>query len=236
MSETGSAPASGEGSGNNSSGGGQTNDPGKTGAVQEVATNEALLKKIVPDLIGVICDNLDQQSRLNMLSANRASSKIERIRQKTEGEAEARALQFLKQRGDISNNTLSSYLNEHYESTYIYENAEKMPNDPTKLVNEVLGGNGAGVPDVINFGSALHVSALAACRLDANYKPVFEAMIDTALPHFNSLLHPAGVPGVTASQKEHLRTIRAQLATIRQKLQDMRTLQGPAGSHKSASK
>lgn len=120
MSETGSAPSSGEGSGSSGSGGDQTSDPGKTGAVQEVAKNEAMFAQLPIDVIGLICDQLDQKSRLAVLSVNKAFANIGVIRQKVEADAQDHVMESFKTVGgwEATRNALPNFLTTRYRTEY----------------------------------------------------------------------------------------------------------------------
>lgn len=227
MSETGSAPPPGEGSGSSGSGGGQTSDPGKTGAVQEIARNEASFAKLPADVIGLICDQLDQKSRLAILSVNKAFSNNSTIRQKVEADAQDHVMLSFKEVGgwEATGKALPGFLTARYRNEYVPSAANKETTDFTYFVEDYLGKAGGEPRDVINFASALHISAQAACRLDANYKAIFEGMIHKSLHHVNKLLDPSIV---RSTEYNKLNIVKGQLETMGQKLRDIRN-RGDAG-------
>lgn len=223
MSETGSAPAAAEGSGGN--GGDQTSDPGKTGAVQEVATNEAMFAKLPADMIGLICDQLDQKSRLAILSVNKAFANIGAVRAKVEADAQDQVMLAFKAVGgwDASGKALPGFLTTRYRNEYQPNTENRETTDHTYFVDDYLGRAGGLPKDVINFASALHISAQAACRLDANYKPIFEGMIHRSLHHIDRLLDPTIVSN---TEYNKLNTVKGQLETMQRKLRDIRNAGG----------
>lgn len=225
MSETGSAPSSGDGSGTGGAGGDQTSDPGKTGAVQEIATNEAMFAKLPADMIGLICEQLDQKSRLAILSVNKASGKIGAVRRAVEGyekEAQNRVANSLAAVGSPEDyrNRLPDLLGTIHDNRYANEDRDEGTTDFTGYVDQYLSS--AKTPaDLINFVSSLHISAQAACRLNANYKGLFEGMIHQSMRHVDNLLDPRIISGAEYTK---LRTVKGQLETMRQKLHDIRTI------------
>lgn len=232
MSETGSAPAADEGSGGNGAGGDQTSDPGKTGAVQEIATNEAMFAKLPADMIGLICEQLDQKSRLAILSVNKASNKIGAVRRKVEGyekEAQDRVANSLAGAAGIPEDhrkKLPELLGMIHDTRYDNEDRDEGTTDFTGYVDRHLR-NAATPADVINFASSLHISAQAACRLNANYKGLFEGMIHQSMRHVDSLLYPHIV---TPSELARLQALKGQLETMRQKLFDIRKISDTGGA------
>lgn len=225
MSETGSAPAAAEGSGGNGSGD-QTGDPGKTGAVQEVARNEAMLRRLPPDMIGLICDQLDQKSRLAILSVNKASNAIPTVRRKVEEyekAAQDRVANSLAAAGSLQEyrNNLPGLLSTIHNNRYDNEDRDEGTTDFTGYVNQYLGRTAVEPSDLINFVSSLHISAQAACRLNANYKGLFEGMIHQSVDHVDKLWDRKII---SDTEFTRLGIIKGQLETIKQKLHDIRTI------------
>ncbi|MBR0667745.1 hypothetical protein GXW71_25540 [Roseomonas hellenica] len=229
MSETGSAPPPSEGSGSSGSGGDQTSDPGKTGAVQEIARNEATFAKLPGDVIGLICDQLDQKSRLALLSVNKTYNTIGAVRRKVDGyekEAQDRVANSLVAAGSPENySKLPALLGAIHDSRYSNEDRDEATTDFTGYVDQYLSRVAVTPDDLINFVSSLHISAQAACRVNANYKGLFEGMIHQSMRHVDSLLDPTII---SPTQHTKLKTIKGQLETMRQKLHDIRTI-GDAG-------
>lgn len=228
MSETGSAPSSSAGEGSGGSGSGQTSDPGKSGAVQEIATNEAMFAKLPADVIGLICDQLDQKSRLAILGVNRASNKIGAVRRKVEAYekgAQDHVANSLATGGvwEKYRNDLPGLLGGIHDTPYANEVRDPGTTDFTGYVYTYLS-NAKTPAQVINFVSSLHISAQAACRLNANYKGLFEGMIEQSMAHVNSLNDPKIV---TPAEHEKIKSLIGQLGTMRRKLQDIRTISDP---------